>query len=721
MAADRFSTARAALTFSAAAAVAAAGVAGAAAPAAEHSQPFTVQDMVRLDRLSEITASPDGKRVAYTLRTTDMEANKGRTAIWLLDTAKRGAEPQRLTDLAANSNSAEWSADGRFIYFLSNRSGSTQVWRVAVAAPSRGRARNAAASAADAPGVDAPGAAALQVTNLPLDVGSFRVSPKADRILVSVEVYLDCADLACTKQRLDATAHSKAGGVLYQQLFVRHWDAWSDGRRSQLFAMALDDAARGTPVNLTGGIGDVPGKPFGGHEDYAFSPDGTQVAFSVRAVAGEAWSTNFDIYTVAAEGGPARNLTADNPALDGQPAFSPDGTQLAYVAMDRPGFEADRQHLVLLNLKSGVKRPLTQNWDRSIASFAWGGDGKTLFATTDHLGQRPLWAIDAGTGRTSAITGAGEVEGFSIGSRKIFYAFSTLGGPADLYAVGFAGGAVKQLTRVNQAALAQRKFGDYEQFNFDGANGDNVFGYVVKPPDFKRDQKYPVAFLIHGGPQGSFSNAWSWRWNAEAFAGAGYAVVMVDFHGSTGYGQAFTDSISGDWGGKPLEDLKLGLAAALKQYPWLDGDQVCALGGSYGGYMINWIAGQWPDRFKCLVSHDGIFDNRTMYYSTEELWFPEWENGGPEYRNPAAYAKHNPVDYVTKWKTPTLVIHGQQDYRVPDSQGLSVFTALQRQGIPSELLYFPTENHWVLKPADSIQWYDTVLAWMHRWIHTPPP
>jgi dipeptidyl aminopeptidase/acylaminoacyl peptidase len=704
MAADRFSTALAALTL--AAASAAVIDAGAATPAPDHSQPFSVQDMVRLDRLSEIAASPDGKRVAYTLRTTDMEANKGRTAIWLLDTGKRNAEPQRLTDLAANSNSAEWSADGHFIYFLSNRSGSMQVWRVA---------------AGGARGADAPGADAAQVTNLPLDVGSFRVSPKSDRILVSVEVYSDCADLACTKQRLDAAAHSKATGALYQQLFVRHWDAWSDGRRSQLFAMALDDAARGTPVNLSGGIGDVPGKPFGGREEYAFSPDGTEVAFSVRASAQEAWSTNFDVYLVAAEGGTPRNLTADNPALDGLPAFSPDGTQLAYVAMDRPGFEADRQHLVLLNLKSGVKRPLTQAWDRSIAAFAWGKDGKTLFATTDHLGQRPLWSIDAATGRASAITGAGEVEGFSVGSRKIFYALSNLASPADLYAVGFAGGAAKQLTRVNQAALAQRKFGDYEQFNFDGWNGENVFGYVVKPPDFRRDQKYPVAFLIHGGPQGSFSNAWSYRWNAEAFAGAGYAVVMVDFHGSTGYGQAFTDSISGDWGGKPFEDLKLGLAAALKQYPWLDGDQVCALGGSYGGYMINWIAGQWPDRFKCLVSHDGIFDNRTMYYSTEELWFPEWENGGPEYRNPAAYAKHNPVDYVSKWKTPTLVIHGQQDYRVPDSQGLSVFTALQRQGIPSELLYFPSENHWVLKPADSIEWYDTVLAWMHRWTHAPPP
>jgi dipeptidyl aminopeptidase/acylaminoacyl peptidase len=710
MVADRLSVIFALLGLVASATVP--STAAAASAAAEHSQPFTVQDLVRLERVSELDASPDGKRVAYTLRSTDMEANKARTSVWLADTGKRGGAPLRLTDIAANSNAAQWSADGRYIYFLSNRSGSTQVWRVAAGGTEPRGARNAGA-----PSIDAPGADALQVTNLPLDVGTFRVSPKGDRLLVSVEVYLDCADLACTKQRVDAAAHSNATGVVHTQLFVRHWDTWSDGRRSQVFSMPLDDVARGTPVNLTAGIGDVPSKPFGGREDYAFSPDGAQVAFSVRAAAGEAWSTNFDVYEVPAEGGTPRNLTADNPAWDGQPAFSPDGTQLAYLAMDRPGFEADRFHLVLLNLASGVKRPLTQNWDRSIDSFAWSRDGKTLFATTDHLGQRPLWAIDANTGRASAITGAGQVEAFSVGSRKVFYAAGTLGSPADLYAVGFAGGLPAQLTHVNQAALAQRKFGEYEQFSFAGWNNEDVFGYVVKPPDFKRDQKYPVAFLVHGGPQGSFANSWNWRWNAQTFAGAGFGVVMIDFHGSTGYGQAFTDSISGDWGGKPLEDLKLGLAAALKQFPWLDGEHACALGGSYGGYMMNWIAGQWPDRFKCLVSHDGILDNRSMYYSTEELWFPEWEFSGPEYRNPAAYAKYNPVDYVSQWKTPTLVIHGQQDYRVPDSQGLGVFTALQRRGIPSELLYFPNENHWVLKPADSVQWYDTVLAWMDRWIH----
>jgi dipeptidyl aminopeptidase/acylaminoacyl peptidase len=681
-----------------------AGAAGAATgAAAEPLQPFSVQDMVRMERISEVAVAPDGKRVSYTQRSTDMEANKGRTSVWLLDTGKRGATPLRLTDGAANASATQWSMDGRFIYFLSNRGGLAQVWRVGLSGGPHGESQVAETT---------------QVTDLPLDVGSFRISPKDDRVLVSLEVFLDCADVPCSKQRLDAATHNTATGVLYKELFVRHWDAWSDGRRSQVFALMLDGsgAARGIPLNLTGGIGDVPGKPFGGREDYAFSPDGTQVAFSVRAASDEAWSTNFDVYLVPADGGALpRNLTADNLAWDGQPAFSPDGTQLAYVAMDKPGYESDRFHLVLLNLQSGVKRPLTQNWDRSIASFAWSRDGKTLFATSDHLGQRPLWAVDVASGRASAITGAGEVEGFGVGASKVFYAASNLANPADLYSVGFSGGKPAQLTRLNQSLLEQRKFGEYEQFSFPGWNGENVFGYIVKPVEFKADRKYPVAFLIHGGPQGSFGNAWSWRWNAQAFAGAGYGVIMIDFHGSTGYGQAFTDSISGDWGGKPLDDLKLGLDAALKANSWLDGDHMCALGGSYGGFMINWIAGQWPDRFKCLVSHDGVFDNRTMYYSTEELWFPEHEFSGPEYKNPASYAKFNPVDYVSRWKTPTLVIHGQQDFRVPYAQGLAVFTALQRQGVPSELLYFPSENHWVLKPADSIQWYEAVLGWLTRW------
>jgi dipeptidyl aminopeptidase/acylaminoacyl peptidase len=651
---------------------------------------FDVRDLVSLKRIANLEASADGARVSFTQIDSDLGTNTTRTSIWLLDTtAKHHAPPRRLGGDATHDNAGVWSGDGRYLYFLSSRSGSAQVWRMS-----------------------SGGADPVQITHLPLAVESFRVSPANDRILVTMPVYIDCQDLACTTTRLAAAGKSAATGVLYDHVFVRHWDAWSDGRRSQLFSIELDSAglASGKPVNLSAGIdGDVPGRPFGGKEDYAISPDGRQVVFSVRAAgASEPWSTNFDLYEVAATGGTPRNLTADNPAWDGQPAFSPDGTQLAYVATDRPGFESDRFHLVVLYLNSGVKKPLTQNWDRSISNFAWSADGRTLFATTDHLGQHPLWSIDVATGRASAITGDGDVEGFSVGAKSIFYALSDLANPADLYAVGLGGGRTTRLTELNRALLSQRKLGEFEQFSFSGWNDETVYGYIVKPPQLEKGRKCPVALVVHGGPQGSLANVWHWRWNAQTLAAAGYGVVMIDFHGSTGYGQAFTDSISGDWGGKPLD-------AALKQFAWLDGERACALGGSYGGYMMNWIAGRWPDRFKCLVSHDGIFDNRSMYYSTEELWFPEWEMGGPEYRSPAAYAKFNPIDYVNVWKTPTLVIHGQQDFRIPYEQGLAVFTALQRRGIPSEFLYFPDENHWVLKPADRVQWYDTTIAWMNRW------
>lgn len=665
---------------------------------------FDVQDLVRLQRLSDIEAAPDGSRVAYTVRTTDMQANKGRTAVWVLDAGKRGATPLRLTPENLTAGGALWSKDGRSLFFLGGKDGVSQVWRV-----------------------DAGGGDAVQVTDFPLDVGSFRVAPAGDRLLATMAVFPDCATLACTRQRLDTVKRSAATGVLHTRLFVRHWDVWSDGRRSQLFSIPLDahGLATATPVNLTAGIdGDVPSKPFGGREDYAWSPDGRQVVFSVRAAgSAEAWSTNFDLYMVPATGGTARNLTEANPAADGQPAFSPNGAELAYVAQDRAGFESDRFHLMLLDLASGIARPLTQQWDRSITSFAWSRDGSTLFATTDHLGQRPLWALDVQTGRAAAITGSGHVEGFSVGAKAVFYALSNLASPADLFAVGFSGGKPAQLTQLNKPLLGQRRLGEYEQFDFAGWRDESVYGYLVKPASFKaadakHGQKYPVALLVHGGPQGSMANEWHWRWNAQAFAGAGYAVLMVDFHGSTGYGQAFTDSISGDWGGKPLDDLKAGVAAALKQYPWLDGSRICALGGSYGGYMMNWILGAWPDRFKCLVSHAGIMDQRSMYYSTEELWFEEWEHHGPEFQNPAGYGHDNPVDLVQNWKTPTLVIAGEHDYRVPYIQGVGVFTALQRRGVPSEFLYFPDENHWVLKPADSVQWYDTTLAWLNRW--NPP-
>jgi dipeptidyl aminopeptidase/acylaminoacyl peptidase len=355
-------------------------------------------------------------------------------------------------------------------------------------------------------------------------------------------------------------------------------------------------------------------------------------------------------------------------------------------------------------------------WDRSAGNLAFSRDGKTLYTTADDIGNHRLFAIDVASGKPSVLTTSGHVSGFSVGADAIVYGFDTLTAPVDLYRLAHGETTPQRLTQHNAETLAQIRFGDYEQFAFDGWNDETVYGYVMKPWNYRPGKKYPVAFIVHGGPQGSMGNDWHYRWNPAVYSGWGYAVVFIDFHGSTGYGQKFTDSISGDWGGKPLVDLQKGWAHALKTYDFLDETRAAALGASYGGYMINWIASQWPGAFKALVSHDGIFDNRSMYYSTEELWFDEWEHGAPYFVAPGAYEKHNPATQVTEWQTPMLVIHGEKDYRVPPEQGIAAFTALQRRGIPSQLLIFPDENHWVLKPQNSVQWHETVRAWLKRWI-----
>jgi dipeptidyl aminopeptidase/acylaminoacyl peptidase len=660
---------------------------------------FTVEDLVKMERVGSPVLSPDASRVVYTVRTTDMDKNRGNTQLWLLDLRKPKAAPVRLTQAAASATDPEWSPAGDAIYFLSGRSGSSQVWRLPLS-----------------------GGEASKVTDLPLDVDNFRLSPQGDRLLFSMAVYRDCADLACSKKRADEQAKVKASGKVYDKLFVRHWDTWADGRNNVLYAAPIDASGKvsAEPVSLSGKLdGDVPSKPFGDHDEYHFSPDGKTVAFSAR-IAGktEAWSTNFDVYTVPVTGGEPKNLTADNQAWDTKAIYSPDGKTLAYVAMDKPTFEADRFHLVLVDVASGKKRTVADSWDRSIADFRWTPDSKAILANADDIGQHRLFSIDAASGKVTALTGKGYVSGFDVAKDTVVIAQANLASGAQLYKFKLGGSADKaeQLTHLNEAALADVKFGEYEQFSFTGANGDTVYGHVMKPWNAQPGQKYPVAFLVHGGPQGSFGNSWSYRWNPQVYAGAGYATVFIDFHGSTGYGQKFTDSISGDWGGKPLEDLQKGLAAAVQKFPWLDRENSCALGASYGGFMMNWIAGNWSDGFKCIVNHDGVFDTRGMAYSTEEIWFTEWESGGPYYEVPELHEKFNPALKVKNWKTPMLVVQGDLDFRIPTAQGLGTFTALQRQGIPSKFLFFPDENHWVLKPANSVLWHHTVIDWLDTYI-----
>ena len=658
---------------------------------------FTVEDLVNMERVGSPAVSPDATRVVYTVRSTDMKKNRGHTELWLVDLRADKPVPKRLAGHSTSSTDPEWSPSGDAVYFLSTRSGSSQVWRQ-----------------------PAGGGKPVQVTNLPLDVDSFRVAPSGDRLAFSMAVFRDCADLACTKDRLAAKEKDKATGKVYDRLFVRHWDTWLDHRNNVLFSAPLDKSGKagGAPVSLSGSLdGDVPSKPFGDREEFRFSPDGKTVVFSVR-IAGktEAWSTNFDLYTVPAAGGSApRNLTADNPAWDTKGVFSPDGRTLAYLAMARPGFEADRFQIMLMDLATGQKRPLAADWDRSAGNLQWRADGQALIVDAEDVGQHRLFSIDVGSGKVTALTGKGAIGAFDARGDTVAYTLANLASGAQLYTMKLDGQA-KQLTDLNSARLKDVRWGEYEQFSFTGANGDTVYGHVMKPWNAEPGKKYPVAFLVHGGPQGSFGNGWSYRWNPQVYAGAGYATVFIDFHGSTGYGQKFTDSISNDWGGKPLVDLQKGLEAATAKFPWLDRERSCALGASYGGYMMNWIAGNWADGFRCIVNHDGVFDTRGMAYSTEEQWFTDWESGGPYFKVPENHERFNPVHHVNKWKTPMLVIQGDLDFRIPTAQALGTFTALQRKGIESKLLVFPDENHWVLKPANSLQWHHTVIDWLDHYL-----
>jgi dipeptidyl aminopeptidase/acylaminoacyl peptidase len=462
---------------------------------------------------------------------------------------------------------------------------------------------------------------------------------------------------------------------------------------------------------------DSPPPPFGSSEAFDISPDGNEVAFTARALTREAaWGTDLNVYVVPSSGkAPPKNVTADNRAADEAPLYSPDGSMLAYLAMKRPGAEADRRRIMVLDRKTMKARALTEGWDRSPSEITFSPDSKALYAVAEQLGNNALFTVDVAGGQVTPLWEKGNVSEPRAAGDRVLFSLDTLKLPAELRSIPRAGGALESVTNLNAERLRNVQLGDSEQFSFKGAKGETVYGFVVRPANFKAGTKYPVAFLIHGGPEGSFGDHFHYRWNPQAYAGAGYASVFIDFHGSTGYGQAFTDSIARDWGGAPYEDLMKGLDAALAKYPWLDGARVGALGASYGGYMINWIAGH-TDRFKALVCHDGIFDTRAAYYETEELWFAEWDMGGTPWDNPEAFSKWNPSEYVKNWKTPMLVIHGSLDYRLPETQGFAAFTALQRRGVPSRFVSFPDENHWVLKPQSSLRWHQEVLGWLDRWV-----
>lgn len=671
-----------------------------AMPSLAATRGLDVRDMIALDRVSSPLLTADGGNVIFAKRVVGADS-KASTGLFIRNLRTRDlAPPKPLTPAGWNVNSAALSADGQTVYFLSAKNGSQQLY----AQPTTGGTPR-------------------QLTDFPVDVDSFHVSPQGDRVAFSSGVFQDCgSDLACTSKKLDAHKARKNTGEVFDSLFVRHWDTWADGRRNTLFVAPLP-AAKAAAVKGASAIsatlaGDAPSKPFGGNDDFTWSPDGKTVVAAIR-VAGkqEPWSTNFDLYRLDAEGKQAPvNLTASNPAWDAGPVFSADGKTLYYRAMKRPGFEADRFGLMAMDVATGKTREIAPKWDRSAGEIVLSGDGTLIYTSADDMGEHRLFAVDIATGEAEVVVDGGSIGSPVIAGTTLAYTKNSLKSGDQIVVAAFDGANPREITPSAGEMLPDVAFGDYEQFQFKGWNNETVHGYVVKPYNYQEGKRYPVAFLIHGGPQGSFGNGWSYRWNPQTYAGQGYAVVMIDFHGSTGYGQAFTDAISQHWGDRPLEDLQKGWAAAQKQYPFLNGDKACALGASYGGFMVNWIAGNWNEPWKCLVNHDGVFDQRMMGYATEELWFTEWEQGGTPYQKAASYEKFNPVNHVSDWKKPILIVHGQLDYRIPVEQGLAAFTAAQRQGIESKFLYFPDENHWVLKPQNSVQWHDTVNGWLKQHI-----
>ncbi|HFE45099.1 MAG TPA: S9 family peptidase, partial [Nannocystis exedens] len=564
---------------------------------------FSPADLIALDRLSDPQVSADGTRVVYVLRTTDVANDRGRTDLWI--TSLEGSAPLQLAPHDAADFSPRWAAKGREVFFISRRSGSSQIWSV---------------------GLD--GGPPTQRSDLPIDVTGFLVSPDGQHLAFTADVFPDCATITCSADRLTAEAARKSSGMVFDKLFVRHWDQWKKGLRSHLFIAALDGkgGTLGQARDLTAGLdADVPSKPFGGVDEIAFNGDGTRLVYSARVAGkGEPWSTNFDLFEVPQSGGPAVNLTAANPAWDTSPVFAPDGETLAYLAMTRPGFEADRFR-IMIRKPSGELREVAPAWDRSPRGLLFSADGNTLYTTADDLGEHPLFAVDVESGAVSKVVGGGFVRSPQVTGEQLVFLRDNLREPAKLYRSSAIGAAITAISAPNADKTKVLRMGETSQFEFPGWNGESVHGWLIKPVGFDPAKKYPLAFLIHGGPQGSFGNHFHYRWNPQIYAGAGYVAVMIDFHGSTGYGQAFTDSISKDWGGKPLEDLQKGMAYIGREYPFIDTERACALGASYGGYMINWIAGQWNDGFRCLINHDGVFDNRMMYFATEELWFAEWE------------------------------------------------------------------------------------------------
>jgi dipeptidyl aminopeptidase/acylaminoacyl peptidase len=671
-------------------------VARAQAPATPVAKrPISIDDLINMARVQEPQISPDGKWVAYTVQTPDVADNTTLHNIWIVSTA--GGDAHQLTHGDSDSL-PQWSPDSTRIAFLSQRDGTSAVFVQPAA-----------------------GGEALKLTALSGDADNVHWSPDGRWISFTSNVFPDCADDDCDRARLAAAAKDPVKAHVYDHLLFRHWTHWSDGRRSHLFVVSVQT---GQTRDLTAGADyDVPPDERGDPGDIAWSPDSKELCYTAVTDRPEATSTNGDLFTVPATGGASKRITT-NPGFDGHPTYSPDGRFIAYHSQATPEYESDLFRLMLYNRATGTSVQLAKSLDLWVDTIIWAPDSKNIYFHAQKEFWQPVFEVAAEEGaEAKAVINEGFNDNLSISADGSLFAFLRSSGtmPTDVYIAHSDGTGVKQLTHQNAERLAQLDLPKPEFFWFTGGKGERVQAMLTRPPGFDPTKKYPLLLLAHGGPQTAWEDAWGasqYRWNAQVFAAPGYVTLQINRHGSTGYGQAFVDEIQDDWGGAPYEDLMKGVDYVLANYPFVDGTRMGAAGPSYGGYMIDWIATH-TNRFKCLVSHAGPYDEASMYGSTEELWFVEHDFKGMPWTNPQDYMKWSPSTYAAKlgeFKTPILLTTGEMDYRVPYTQVLEFFTALQRQGVPSKLAVFPNDGHWLLKPMDSKFWYTTVQDWLANYL-----
>ncbi len=650
---------------------------------AADKQPITFDDFFSMQRLGSVALSPDGNTVAYSLTTPNIADNNFKTDIFLLDLKTN--KSQQFSNCKKSSSGPVWSPDGKFLFF--NRGG--QIWKQALKSDK-----------------------AQQVTDFAPGAGGLVFNQDGSRFLFSSEVYPKCRTEACNKQKMDAAEASPVKARIIDHLFFRHWNRWLEGKRSHVF---ISDANGKNIHDLTPGDFDTPPLDLGSAHDYTFSPDGKEVCFVRNTDPMVAASTNNDLFIETLADRKITRLTT-NKANDNNPNYSPDGRYIAFASMQRPGFEADRQRLMLYDRKNNTFSELTKGFTLSVESIVWHPSGKEIYFSVSENGSKSIYKTALKNPKIIPVLKGHFLSSFQfLSENALLMKIQTEAMPYEIFTFDLKTNTLTQRTQINSNRLNKLALGRLESFSFTGAKGETVHGFLMKPPHFDPAKKYPAIELIHGGPQGAWGDDFHFRWNYQMFAAPGYVVFMINFHGSRGYGQDFMDAVSKDWGGAPYEDIKLGTDYVLNKYSFIDKNRVGAAGASYGGFMINWIEGD-TNPFQCLVSHDGVYDQVSMWGATEELWFPEWEFNGKPWEKGSLYQKWNPANRAGNFKTPMLVVHGEHDYRVPYTQGLQLFSALQRQGVKSKLLFFPDEDHFVRKPQNARLWWKTVQGWFAEFL-----